>query len=149
MTATEATTTVVIPGTHLMSALVGPRDRNLRQIEHAFPRTDIHVRGNEVTARGERADLVARLFEELVGLLQRGHELDESSLRRVIGMVDDDERPSEVLTHDVLRGAKGRQVRPKSAGQKRYIDAIADNVITFGIGPAGTGKSWLAVAMAV
>ena len=64
-------------------------------------------------------------------------------------MVDDDERPSEILTQDVLRGAKGRQVRPKSAGQKRYIDAIADNVITFGIGPAGTGKSWLAVAMAV
>ena len=64
-------------------------------------------------------------------------------------MVDDDERPSEILTQDVLRGAKGRQVRPKSAGQKRYIDAIAENVITFGIGPAGTGKSWLAVAMAV
>ena len=64
-------------------------------------------------------------------------------------MVGDDERPSEILTQDVLRGAKGRQVRPKSAGQKRYIDAIDQNVITFGIGPAGTGKSWLAVAMAV
>ena len=64
-------------------------------------------------------------------------------------MVDDDERPSEILTQDVLRGARGRQVRPKSAGQKRYIDTIAENVITFGIGPAGTGKSWLAVAMAV
>ena len=64
-------------------------------------------------------------------------------------MVGADERPSEVLTHDVLRGAKGRRSGPKSAGQKRYIDAIAQNVITFGIGPAGTGKSWLAVAMAV
>ena len=70
------------------------------------------MRGNEVTARGERSDQVGRLFEELVGLLQRGHELDEASLRRVIGMVDDDERPSEILTQDVLRGAKGRQVRP-------------------------------------
>ena len=149
MTATETTTTVVVPGTHLMSALVGPRDQHLRQIEEAFPRTDINVRGNEVTARGERSDQVGRLFEELVGLLQRGHVLDEASLRRVIGMIDDDERPSEILTQDVLRGAKGRQVRPKSAGQKRYIDAIAENVITFGIGPAGTGKSWLAVAMAV
>ena len=107
------------------------------------------MRGNEVTVRGERSDEVGRLFEELVGLLQRGHELDEPSLRRVIGMVVEDERPSEILTQDVLRGAKGRQVRPKSAGQKRYIDAIANNVITFGIGPAGTGKSWLAVAMAV
>ena len=149
MTATETTTTVVVPGTHLMSALVGPRDQHLRQIEQAFPRTEINVRGNEITMRGEQADQVGRLFEEVVGLLQRGHELDEASLRRVIGMVDDDERPSEILTQDVLRGARGRQVRPKSAGQKRYIDTIAENVITFGIGPAGTGKSWLAVAMAV
>src|SRR5215211_4031223 len=149
MTATQTTTTVVVPGTHLMSALVGPRDQHLRQIERAFPATEIHVRGNEVSARGEQAEQVGRLFEELVGLLQRGHELDEPSLRRVIGMVDEDERPSEILTQDVLRGAKGRQVRPKSAGQKRYIDAIERNVITFGIGPAGTGKSWLAVAMAV
>ena len=80
---------------------------------------------------------------------QRGHELDEPSLspRHRDGLAD--ERPSEVLTQDILRGAKGRQIRPKSAGQKRYIDAIANNVITFGIGPAGTGKSWLAVAMAV
>jgi phosphate starvation-inducible PhoH-like protein len=64
-------------------------------------------------------------------------------------MVRADERPSEILTHEVLRGNKGRQVRPKTAGQKRYVDAISNNVITFGIGPAGTGKSWLAVAMAV
>jgi phosphate starvation-inducible PhoH-like protein len=149
MTTTETTTTVVVPGTHLMSALVGPRDRNLRQIEDAFPETDITVRGNEVIVRGDRSEEAGRLFEELVGLLQRGHDLDEASLRRVIGMVGDDERPSEILTQDVLRGAKGRQIRPKSAGQKRYIDAIAENVITFGIGPAGTGKSWLAVAMAV
>jgi len=149
MTATETTTTVVVPGTHLMSSLVGPRDQHLKQIEQAFPSTEISVRGNEVTARGERAEEVGRLFEEVVGLLQRGHVLDEASLARVIGMVGADERPSEILTQDVLRGAKGRQVRPKSAGQKRYIDAIAQNVITFGIGPAGTGKSWLAVAMAV
>ncbi len=149
MTSTETTTTVVVPGLHLMAALVGPRDRHLRQIEEAFPAADIRVRGNEVTVQGERSGDIARLFEELIGLLERGHELDEPSLRRVIGMVDDDERPSEILTQDVLRGAKGRTVRPKSAGQKRYIDAIAENVITFGIGPAGTGKSWLAVAMAV
>ena len=64
-------------------------------------------------------------------------------------MVRDDERPSEVLTAEVLRPARGRPVRPKSSGQKRYVDAIRDNVITFGVGPAGTGKSWLAVAMAV
>jgi phosphate starvation-inducible PhoH-like protein len=149
MTATDTTTTVVVPGMHLMSALVGPRDQFLRQIEGAFPSTEINVRGNEVSLRGDQADQAARLFEELIGLLERGHVLDEGSLRRVIGMVDDHELPSEILTHDVLRGAKGRVIRPKSAGQKRYIDTIANNVITFGIGPAGTGKSWLAVAMAV
>ena len=89
--------------------------------------------------RGEQADQVGRLFEEVVGLLQRGHELDEPEpAARFIGMVDDDERPSEILTQDVLRGARGRQVRRSPAGQKRYIDTIAENVITFGIGPAGT-----------
>jgi phosphate starvation-inducible PhoH-like protein len=64
-------------------------------------------------------------------------------------MVKADERPSEVLTAEVLRAAKGRTIRPKSSGQKQYVDAIRENVITFAIGPAGTGKSWLAVAMAV
>ena len=64
-------------------------------------------------------------------------------------MVRADERPSEVLTADVLKGSQGRTVRPKSSGQKRYIDAIQSNIVTVGIGPAGTGKSWLAVATAV
>ncbi len=149
MTSTDIVTTVVVPGPHLMSSLVGQRDGNLRQIEEQFPETDISVRGNEVSVRGAQSARVGRLFEELVGLLERGHELDEASLNRVIAMVRADERPTEVLTHQVLRGAKGRQVRPKTAGQKRYVDAIARNIITFGIGPAGTGKSWLAVAMAV
>jgi phosphate starvation-inducible PhoH-like protein len=82
-------------------------------------------------------------------LLEQGHQIDANSLNRVMAMVSEDERPSEVLMHDVLKGAKGRPIRPKTTGQKRYIDAIENNVITFGIGPAGTGKSWLAVAMAV
>jgi phosphate starvation-inducible PhoH-like protein len=149
MTATDTVTTVVVPGTHLMAALVGARDEHLRQIEGAFPDTSISVRGNEISLKGEQSGEVGELFEELVGLLQRGHHIDAAGLDRVMAMVRDHERPSEVLTHDVLRGAKGRQIRPKSAGQKRYIDAIERNVITFGIGPAGTGKSWLAVAMAV
>ncbi|MDQ3739201.1 MAG: PhoH family protein [Actinomycetota bacterium] len=149
MTATDTATTVVVPGTHVMAALVGARDEHLRQIEAAFPETAISVRGNEVTVRGERRVEVGRLFEELVGLLQRGHHLGGPDLARVISMNAADERPSEVLTHELLRGTRGRQVRPKTAGQKRYVDAIDENVITFGIGPAGTGKSWLAVAMAV
>ena len=149
MRTTETTTAVVVPGTHLMAALLGPRDQHLRQIEDAFPETEIHVRGNEISVSGDRSDEVGRLFEELVDLLQRGHHLDAANLTRVIDMNAADERPSEILTHDVLKAGRGRPVRPKTAGQKRYVDAIARNVITFGIGPAGTGKSWLAVAMAV
>ena len=149
MTNTDTFTTVVVPGPHLMSALLGPRDQYLRRIEGQFPDSVVVVRGNEISIRGDDTERVGRLFEELVGLVERGHELDDRTIDRAIGMVRDDERPTEVLTHQVLRGTKGRQVRPKTAGQKRYVDAIRNNIITFGIGPAGTGKSWLAVAMAV
>jgi phosphate starvation-inducible PhoH-like protein len=149
MTPTDTSTTIVVPGTHAMTALLGPRDQLLRQVERAFPEATISVRGNEITVRGAHAGRVGTLFEELIGLVDRGHELDDVSLNRIIDMVRVDEKPTDVLTHDVLRASKGRAVRPKTAGQKRYVDAIAANIITFGIGPAGTGKSWLAVAMAV
>jgi phosphate starvation-inducible PhoH-like protein len=132
-----------------MAGLVGQRDEHLRQIERSFPGTDIHVRGNQIAIGGDEAPQVGRLFEELVLLLQNGQVLDSLNLSRAIDMVRAAERPSEVLTADILRGARGRMVRPKTSGQKRYVDAIRDNVITFGVGPAGTGKSWLAVAMAV
>ena len=135
-----------------MTALVGPRDQFLRRVEQQFPSVRIRVRGNEVRVAGdstEQVTSVARLFEELVTLIQNGQQLDDNTLDRVFTMVQANEVPSEILTHQVLRGAKGRLVKPKTAGQKRYVDAIANNVITFGIGPAGTGKSWLAVAMAV
>jgi len=140
---------ILVPGNHLMVGLLGQRDELLRVIEAAFAGVDIHVRGNEISITGPDAELVGRLFEELVLLLQSGQELDTGNLGRTIDMVRADERPSEVLTEEVLRGGRGRGVRPKTSGQKRYVDAIRDNVITFAIGPAGTGKSWLAVASAV
>src|ERR1700712_954774 len=149
MTSLANTYTVVVPGAHLMSALLGPRDRNLRLVEAAFPDASVSVRGNEISVDGPRAEVVGRLVEELVVLLQRGQDLDESSVRRSIDMVVANERPSSVLTDDIMRGAKGRPVRPKTAGQKRYVDAIRNHVITFGLGPAGTGKSGRAVAMGV
>jgi len=134
-----------------MTGLLGQRDELLRLVEGAFPSVEIHVRGNEIAIEGDavEADRVGRLFEEMVILLQQGDRLEPASVTRTIEMVKADERPSEVLTSEVLRAAKGRTIRPKSTGQKRYVDAIRENVITFGIGPAGTGKSWLAVAMAV
>jgi phosphate starvation-inducible PhoH-like protein len=149
VTTASPTVTIVVPGVHVMAGLLGPRDEFLRRVEAAFPSTTFVVRGNEIALGGPGADDAARLFEELILLLQRGEHLDETSLERSIEMVRADERPSVVLTDDVLRGARGRSVRPKTAGQKRYIDAIRSNVITFALGPAGTGKSWLAVAMAV
>ncbi|MCD9622374.1 PhoH family protein [Rhabdothermincola salaria] len=138
-----------VPGNHLMVGLLGERDELLRLVEAAFPGAVVHVRGNEITVDGQGAEQVGRLFGELVVLLQQGHVLEEAGVRRSIDMVKADERPSEVLSADVMRGAKGRMVRPKTSGQKRYIEAIRDNIVTFGVGPAGTGKSWLAVAMAV
>ncbi|MFZ1490764.1 MAG: PhoH family protein [Ilumatobacteraceae bacterium] len=149
MTTRASTASVVVPGSHLMPALLGTRDAHLRRIEAAFPDTEIHVRGNEVSLSGAGAAAVGHLLEELVLLLQRGEPLDDATIGRSIDMIRADERPSTVLTDDIMRSARGRSIRPKTAGQKRYIDAVRANVITFGIGPAGTGKSWLAVAMAV
>jgi phosphate starvation-inducible PhoH-like protein len=92
---------------------------------------------------------VLRLFDELVLLLESGQSLDATKIGRTVDMVLDDLRPSEVLRHEVMRGAKGKAIRPSTAGQKRYSDAIISSTVTFGIGPAGTGKSYLAVAAAV
>jgi phosphate starvation-inducible PhoH-like protein len=140
---------ISIPDNHLMVGLLGQHDELLRLIEAAFRQTSIHVRGNEIAIEGDDAARVGRLFDELVLLLEGGHGLDLTSIGRTIEMVKDDVRPSEVLTTQVLRSGRGHTVRPKTAGQKRYTDAIAANTITFGIGPAGTGKSYLAVALAV
>jgi phosphate starvation-inducible protein PhoH and related proteins len=132
-----------------MAALVGPLNENLRSLQEAFGAARIIARGNELFIEGEEAALVARLVEELRLLLERGQLVDPGVVLRTIDILRADGRPSEVLTAEVLRSARGRSVRPKSAGQKRYVDAIAENIVTFGIGPAGTGKSYLAVALAV
>ena len=129
-----------------MAGLLGHRDSHLRLIELAFSDSEIIVRGNEISILGESSGMLSRLFEELVLLLRRGEIVDDTVVKRCISMVRADEKPSSVLTDEILRGAKGRTIRPKTAGQKRYIDAIRNNVITFGVGPAGTGKSVLALA---
>ena len=139
---------ILVPGNHLMVSLLGQRDELLRLIESAFGGTRIVVRGNEITIEGADAERVGRLFDELVELLERGQRFDASDVDRTIAMIKDDVSPSEVTT-EVLRSARGRSVRPKTAGQKQYTDAIGSSVVTFGIGPAGTGKSYLAVALAV
>ncbi|HET9088713.1 MAG TPA: PhoH family protein [Acidimicrobiales bacterium] len=147
---TEAlTVTTFVPNTHLMAGLLGPRDAYLRVIERAYPQSTIRVQGNQISVTGPDAAKVLRLFDELVLVLESGQALDSVKVERTIDMVDDDLRPSEVLRHEVVRSAKGKPVRPTTAGQKRYADAIDASTVTFGIGPAGTGKSYLAVAAAV
>jgi phosphate starvation-inducible PhoH-like protein len=132
-----------------MAALLGERDELLRLVERAFPSTVIVVRGNEISAAGPDGAVVGKLFEELSELLQRGEQVDATVLGRIIEMVRNDVSPSSVLTADIVKVGQSRPVRAKTAGQRRYVDAIAEHVITFALGPAGTGKSWLAVAMAV
>ncbi|HVL52201.1 MAG TPA: PhoH family protein [Actinomycetota bacterium] len=142
---------ILVPGDSEMVSLFGTRDELLKVIEKGFESTRIVVRGNEITVSGEsnEAELVARLFEELIELMSRGHVLTADSVGRSIDMVRVGEhRPSQVLT-DAILTTRTRSIRPKTVGQKRYIDAIRDNTITFGIGPAGTGKTYLAVAAAV
>jgi phosphate starvation-inducible PhoH-like protein len=133
-----------------MVALLGQRDELLKLVEAAFD-SQILVRGNEITITGPEPEVerVGLLFEELIGLLERGHELTASSVGRSIEMIKDDEgRPTEVLG-DVLLTGRGRGIAPKTVGQKRYVDAMRTATVTFAIGPAGTGKTYLAVATAV
>jgi phosphate starvation-inducible PhoH-like protein len=140
---------LLVAHNHLMSGLLGQQDELLRVIETAFGGTRIAVQGNRISADGPDATRVVRLFDELVRVLQSGQSLDAEKVARTVDMVREDLSPSEVLNAELLRSAKGRTIRPRSAGQKRYTDAIARNVVTVGIGPAGTGKSYLAVALAV
>jgi phosphate starvation-inducible protein PhoH and related proteins len=152
VTATATTTEhaeTLVPHNHLMAGLLGQRDELLRVIETSFPQNRIAVQGNAISVDGPQPERITRLFDELVLILESGQGLDATKLRRTIDMVQEDLRPSEVLNSEVMRAAKGRTVRPNTAGQKRYTDAISTNTITFGIGPAGTGKSYLAVALAV
>jgi phosphate starvation-inducible protein PhoH and related proteins len=149
---------ILVPGNQSMVALLGQRDAFLKLIESAFA-CDVLVRGNEITISGPEAEAerVARIFEELLALLEQGTELSDSSVGQAIALVKGAEpdhdgvpalRPSEILG-DKLLTARGKGIAPKTAGQKRYVDAIRASTVTFAIGPAGTGKTYLAVATAV
>ena len=134
-----------------MVALLGSRDQLLRVIESRLD-SDIHVRGNEITITGKAADnaIAVRLFEELLELIKSGQNLTPDSVSRAYGILtaDSGERPAEVLSLNIL-SRRGKNIRPKTLNQKRYVDAIDKHTIVFGIGPAGTGKTYLAVAKAV
>ncbi len=141
---------VLVPSDHEMVGLVGVRDELLKLVERGFD-SSIIVRGNEITITGtvDESKRVARLFDELIELLGRGHVLTADSVGRSIDMVKSgNHRPSQVLT-DTLLATRTRIIRAKTVGQKRYVDGIRKNTIVFAIGPAGTGKTYLAVAAAI
>jgi phosphate starvation-inducible PhoH-like protein len=140
-----------------MVTVLGSGDALLRVIEKAFPAADIHVRGNQVSAVGDAREvaLIQTLFDEMMLVLRTGQPMTEDAVERTIAMLratqngnGEPETPAEVLTQNIL-SSRGRTIRPKTLNQKRYVDAIDKHTIVFGIGPAGTGKTYLAMAKAV
>ena len=147
----RAITKITVPDPHTMVRLLGAGDEILKLVERAVS-SDVHVRGNEITITGAAADnaLAERIFSELIELVRKGETLTPDNVRRTVGMLQQNtaERPAEVLTLNIL-SRRGRTIRPKTLGQKRYVDSIDQHTIVFGIGPAGTGKTYLAMAKAV
>ena len=145
-------TLITVPTAIPMVALIGSHDGNLRAVEAAFPSVNITVRGNEITLRGPHIDCIAleNLFGELMVVIRSGNLLTVDAVARSIAMLESKpvDHPAEVLSLNIVSN-RGRSIRPKTANQKRYVDAIEDHTITFGIGPAGTGKTYLAMAKAV
>ncbi len=143
------TTMTVHPDT--IRPLLGTADRNLRVLEHRLG-ADIHVVGNDVTfsGTGPEVELAQQAVAELARISRAGQQIAPETVERTVGMLTEGapESPAEVLSLDIL-SRRGKTIRPKTLGQKRYVDAIDQNTIVFGIGPAGTGKTYLAMAKAV
>jgi len=144
--------TIVLPPDLSMVTLLGPRDELLRAMEHSFPHLDIHVRGNEFHVSGAAAEvaLLERLIDELLVVLATGQSLNRDAVERSVSMLraQTNVRPADVLTMNIVSN-RGRTIRAKTLGQKHYVDAIDKHTIVFAIGPAGTGKTYLAMAKAV
>lgn len=143
---------ITVPPAIPMVALVGAQDANILEIEAAFPTVNVTVRGNEITLRGPHIECLAleKLLNEMMLVIRSGQTLSVDAVRRSISMLEAEpaQSPAEVLSLNIVSN-RGRTIRPKTANQKLYVDAIEANTITFGIGPAGTGKTYLAMAKAV
>jgi phosphate starvation-inducible protein PhoH and related proteins len=142
---------VTVPASVEMVNILGPRDEFLRILERELE-AGIHVRGNEITLTGSPVaiDLAVDVITELVTVLRTGQGLTADAVERICTMLTarEEARPADVLTHNIL-SARGKTIRPKTLNQKRYVDAIDKHTVVFSIGPAGTGKTYLAVAKAV
>lgn len=141
---------IIVPPAQSMVALLGAGDEFLRVIERDIPQAQILARGNEIHVEGDPIDvgLVEQLVGEMLAVLRTGQPLSTESVERSIILLREGMHPAEVLSTNIL-SSRGRTIRAKTLNQKKYVDAIDANTITFGIGPAGTGKTYLAVAKAV
>ncbi len=133
-----------------MALVVGPADSTLRLVEAAFA-ASIVVRGDSIVLSGDQVEVqsLTALFSDFIKVAEGGHEVTPEYAKRAIDLLRTAEFSPAALREDILLTYRGRAIRPKTAGQKRYVDAIRRNTITFGLGPAGTGKTYLAMAMAV
>jgi phosphate starvation-inducible PhoH-like protein len=135
----------------LMVSLFGAEDRLLKALESTYPEVEVHARGNSILLQGKSHQVSAakQLVEEMIELIRAGQDLLPQDFTRSAKMIDDGEaRPADVLSQSII-SSRGKTIRPKTLGQKTYVDAIDNNTIVFGIGPAGTGKTYLAMAKAV
>ena len=148
----QAQNAIVVPSSIPMVSLLGSGDELIRVVEDSFDHVDIHVRGNRITMTGPAGDIAEaeRVLDEMVAVLRTGQGLTPEAVERTVAMLRarTAERPADVLTANILSN-RGRTIRAKTLNQKRYVDAIDQHTVVFGIGPAGTGKTYLAVAKAV
>ena len=134
-----------------MLSLLGTNDTLLKTLESAFPNVEVLARGNKLTFSGPADDVnrAKKLIEEMIMLISGGQDLAPQDLTRSVKIIDDGSmRPTDVLSQSIL-SSRGKSIRPKTVGQKLYVDEIDQNTIVFGVGPAGTGKTYLAMAKAV
>ena len=131
-------------------AVFGPEDELLKSIEAIHPEVSVMVRGNVVSITGQEAACFAtkKLIDEAIKLVEAGHVIAPADIARSARMIDNQVSPAQMLSRSII-SSRGKNIRPKTVNQKNYVDAIDQNTIVFGIGPAGTGKTYLAMAKAV
>jgi phosphate starvation-inducible PhoH-like protein len=143
---------ILVPDNERARELFGLNDEHLKVIENAFP-IKVVPRGNELILQGEESvvEQVYRLFERLLSVQSRGARINERDLRYAVRMASEGEEKSleEAFSDVIIQTHRGKQIRTKTLGQKAYVDEIRRNGVTFGIGPAGTGKTYLAMALAI
>ncbi len=146
----ETQITLTLPERVGMEQIVGPSDCVLREVKRAFS-ARITVRGDTIALSGDAAEVqsLTALFGDFIKMAAAGSDPTIDDARRAVELLRQGEFAPSILREDILLTYRGRAIRPKTAGQKRYVDAIRENTVTFGIGPAGTGKTYLAMAMAV